>query len=78
MLFRSSWIWVGVFGFRLAVQLPLYFAGDAALGALGFAKIVMGWPLFLAGAYVTYRVLRPVYVERRAANEEGAPPETSA
>jgi len=63
----ASWVWVGVFFGRLAVQVPLYFAG--AIEALGVARIVMGWPLFLAGAYLTYRVLAPIYRERRALNE---------
>jgi hypothetical protein len=53
---RASWIWVGVFSLRLAVQLPLYFAG--ALLALGIAKTAMGIPLFLIGIYLTYRILR--------------------
>ena len=53
---RASWIWVGVFSLRLAVQLPLYFAG--ALLALGIAKTAMGIPLFLIAIYLTYRVLR--------------------
>ena len=39
---RASWIWVGVFTARLAVQLPLYLAG--ALLALGIAKTAMGHP----------------------------------
>lgn len=60
----ASWIWVGVFFGRLAVQGPLYLAG--AIELLGVARIVMGWPLFLAGAYVTYRVLAPVYRAKRA------------
>ncbi len=54
---------------RLSVQAPLYLAG--AIEALGVARVIMGWPLFLAGAYFTYRVLAPVYRERRAAHEAG-------
>jgi hypothetical protein len=54
----SSWIWVAMFGLRLVVQLPLYYAG--AVGLLGAAKLVMGWPLFLLAAYLTYRVIHPV------------------
>jgi len=65
----ASWIWVGVFFLRLSVQAPLYLAG--AIEALGVARVIMGWPLFLAGAYFTYRVLAPVYRERRAAHEAG-------
>lgn len=62
----ASWIWVGVFGLRLVVQVPLYLAG--AVAPLGVAKVVLGWPLYLAGAYATYRVLAPVYRARRASN----------
>jgi hypothetical protein len=61
----ASWIWVGVFFGRLAVQGPLYLTGAVEL--LGVARVVMGWPLFLAGAYITYRVLTPIYRERRGA-----------
>ena len=61
----ASWVWVLLFASRVVVQVPLYLAG--AVGALGVAKIVMGWPLFLLGAYVTYRVLRPVLAGKRAA-----------
>ena len=63
----ASWIWVGVFFGRLAVQVPLYLA--AAVELLGVARVVMGWPLFLAAAYITYRVLTPIYQERRSAGE---------
>lgn len=59
----ASWIWVGLFFGRLAVQVPLYLAGEVA--ALGVVRIVLGWPAFLAAAYVTYRVLAPVYRELR-------------
>ncbi len=61
----ATWVWVGVFGLRLLVQLPLYFAGQ--VGALGTAKIVLGWPLFLLGAWVDYLIVRPVLQARRAA-----------
>jgi len=65
----ATWVWVGVFFARLSVQGPLYLAG--AIEPLGLARVIMGWPLFLAGAYLTYRVLAPVYRERRAAHESG-------
>jgi hypothetical protein len=65
----DSWVWVGAFGLRLLVQVPLYLAG--AVGALGIAKVVMGWPLYLLGAYITYRVLAPVLSEHR---RETSPP----
>lgn len=55
----ASWIWVLLFFGRLMIQLPFYLSGS--VGTLGVIKIVMGWPLFLAAAYFTYRVLAPVY-----------------
>ena len=51
-----SWWWVGMFSLRLAVQLPLYFA--AQLELLGTAKLIMGWPLYLAVVWVTYRAVK--------------------
>jgi Protein of unknown function (DUF3159) len=63
----ATWVWVFVFGSRILVQVPLYLAGW--VGALGTAKILMGWPLFLFGAYVTYRLLKPVFDARRSAAE---------
>ncbi len=63
----ASWIWVGLFFGRLAVQAPLYFAG--AVAPLGVVNILMGWPLFLGAAYFTYRVLAPVYRSRRAGQQ---------
>lgn len=59
----ASWIWVGLFGLRIAVQGPMYLAGW--VGALGFAKVIMGVPLFIAAGYFTYLVLRPVFERRR-------------
>lgn len=54
---RASWIWVGLFSLRLAVQLPLYLAG--ALTALGVARIAMGIPLFALGIWLSWLMLRP-------------------
>ena len=53
---RASWIWVGLFTARLAVQLPLYLAG--AVVALGAARVAMGLPLFALGIWLSYLVLR--------------------
>jgi hypothetical protein len=54
---RASWIWVGLFSLRLAVQLPLYLAG--APTALGVARIAMGVPLFAVGIWLSWLILRP-------------------
>jgi hypothetical protein len=53
---RASWLWVGVFGLRLLVQLPLYLAG--AVVALGVARTAMGLPLFGLALWLTYRLVR--------------------
>lgn len=67
VLAAATWIWVAVFLGRLLVQVPLYLSNSVT--ALGIVKIVMGWPLFLAAAYFTYRVLEPTYKTMRAASE---------
>lgn len=64
----ASWIWVGLFGLRIGVQGPMYLAGW--VGPLGFAKVIMGVPLFIAAGYFTYLVLRPVFERRRQAEAE--------
>jgi hypothetical protein len=53
---RASWIWVAIFFFRLAVQLPLYLTG--AVGPLAVARVVAGPPLFALGLWLSYLVLR--------------------
>lgn len=65
----ATWVWVLLFFSRIVVQVPLYLAGWVE--ALGTAKIVMGWPLFLFAAYVTYRLLRPVFQQRRSIEATG-------
>lgn len=55
---QASWVWVAVFGIRLAAQLPLYLGGHVAL--LGTAKLVLGLPLFALGGWLTWVLLRGV------------------
>jgi len=43
---RLTLVLVATFAIRLAVMVPLYLAGNVT--ALGVAKIVLGWPLWLA------------------------------
>jgi len=62
---RASWIWVGIFSFRLAVQLPLYLTG--AVGPLAVARVIAGPPLFALGLWLSYLVLRPRFDRSRAA-----------
>ena len=75
--YRATWVWAGLFALRVAVQLPLYLAG--AVGALGTAKLLLGFPLFLLGAFATHRLLSPALAQRRDAPAgAGAPAITSA
>ncbi|HZJ29458.1 MAG TPA: DUF3159 domain-containing protein, partial [Solirubrobacterales bacterium] len=52
----ASWIWVGVFLSRLAVQMPFYLAGSVV--ALGVAKTAMGLPVFALGVWLSYLILK--------------------
>ncbi|MGL5864563.1 MAG: DUF3159 domain-containing protein [Dermatophilaceae bacterium] len=47
---RLTWVLVLVYVIRLAVMAPLYFANQVVL--LGTAKVVLGWPLWVAGVAV--------------------------
>ncbi|POH73286.1 DUF3159 domain-containing protein [Arthrobacter glacialis] len=53
----ATWILVGVMGARLAVQLPLYFAGQ--VDALGAMRLIMGVPLYAFGLWIAWLVSRP-------------------
>ena len=47
---RLSWVLVILYAVRLAIQVPLYLAGQVA--GLGVAKIALGWPLWIAAVAV--------------------------
>jgi hypothetical protein len=55
---RATWIWVGLFLARIAVQLPLYLIGATVV--LGATRVAMGLPLFAVGLWLSYLVLRDV------------------
>ena len=59
----ATLLWVGIFAARLLVQWPLYLANN--LEALGTAKLIMGLPLYAAGLWVTWLMLRSV-IQRRS------------
>lgn len=71
---RRAFLWLGVawaalFFARLAVQLPLYLAGDVT--ALGTLKLIMGLPLFAPLIAVTWLVVRALYP--RGSDAEASP-----
>ena len=55
---KASWIWVGLFCFRLSIQLPLYLSGE--VGPLAVARVITGLPLFALGLWLSYLLLQPV------------------
>ncbi len=52
----ATWLWVAMFGLRLAVQVPLYLG--ASVGWLGTARLVMGVPLWALTLWVTWLLVR--------------------
>jgi hypothetical protein len=52
---RLTMVLVGLYALRVAVMLPMYLAGEVTL--LGIAKIVLGWPAYLAAVAVMGLVL---------------------
>lgn len=47
-----------MFALRLAVEVPLYLAGAAGVGALGVARLVLGLPLFALTAWFIWLLVR--------------------
>lgn len=64
----AGWLWVALFFSRLAVQLPLYLAEN--VNALGIARLIMGYPLFIACAWATWLVIKQVPVAKRPIEAE--------
>ncbi|PYG02043.1 Protein of unknown function [Georgenia satyanarayanai] len=64
----ATWLWIGLFVARLAVQLPLYL--DASTAWLGTARLVMGVPLWALALWITWLLVR----ERPAAAAQPGPP----
>ncbi|MBW3093620.1 DUF3159 domain-containing protein [Bifidobacterium sp. 82T10] len=65
-------LWVGVFGLRLAVQVPLYLTDHVVL--LGTARLLMGIPFWALAIWVSYLIIAtPLHrhkVAARAAEQE--------
>lgn len=69
----ASWLWVGAFLLRLAVQVPLYLTAE--VGWLGTARLVMGLPLWALVLWVTWVLVNP-RAEQRAHPDPQHPPTT--
>jgi hypothetical protein len=65
----ATWLWVGLFLVRLAVQVPLYLTGQVTLlGTLN--GLVLGLPLFALTIWLCWLVLKPVPLAKAAAHAE--------
>ena len=59
-----TFLWAGLFILRLAVQLPLYYAGNVEW--LGATKLLMGIPLYAPLLVVSWLMVRSVYAATAA------------
>jgi hypothetical protein len=55
----ATLLWCGLFALRLAVELPLYFAGNTQ--ALATLKLILGVPLYAVMLWVTWLLVRTAY-----------------
>lgn len=70
----ATWFWVGLFAIRLAVEVPLYLAQNAA--ALAVAKLILGVPLYAVVLWVTWLLVRAVFPPKpKVAEAEPVTPE---
>jgi hypothetical protein len=53
---QATWMLAAMFVLRVCVEVPLYLGGQ--VDALGVAKIILGYPLYLAVAYSCWQVIR--------------------
>ena len=73
VLALATWLWVGLFAVRLAIELPLYFANNVA--ALGVVRIITSVPLYALVLWATWFLVRGVYAGDRIADDEQDEPE---
>ena len=55
-------VWVGMFTLRLAIEYPLYLAGNVA--GLATAKLILGLPLYVPVLALTWLIVRSLYREK--------------
>jgi len=66
-----TFLWAGLFILRLAVQLPLYYAGNVEW--LGATKLLMGIPLYAPLLVVSWLMVRSVYAVTAAQSTDRSP-----
>lgn len=68
-----TWVWVGFFSLRLAIQVPLYWAGEIEL--LATSRIVMGAPAYAGLLALTWVLMRRIASAPSGRLEEVTPRE---
>lgn len=67
---RATWMLGAMFVFRVLIEVPLYLANQTT--ALGAAKVLLGYPLYLMVAFMCWQVIRkappPARAEAEASN----------
>lgn len=66
--------WVGVFGIRLLIELPLYFSSQTEL--LATAKLLLGLPLYALMLWITWILLKGVFVSAPSGEPHSGADET--
>ena len=56
---------MGIFSIRLIVQIPIYLMDDEVV-ILGTVKLIMGYPLFGLGVWLTWLLVRKKALESAA------------
>lgn len=68
ILTRLTWLWVGMFVLRLAIEIPLYVSSNTE--GLALAKLVLGLPVYAPVVIVTWLFVRGMFIEE---NEQESP-----
>lgn len=61
-------LWVGMFTLRLAIEFPLYLAGNIA--GLATAKLMLGLPLYVPVLALTWLIVRSLYREKTSNSQK--------
>ena len=61
-------LWVGMFSLRLAIEVPLYVAGNVA--GLATAKLILGLPLYVPILALTWLIVRSLYREKTSNSQK--------
>lgn len=62
----STWLLAGMFTLRVAIEIPLYLANQ--ITALGAAKVVLGYPLYIAVVFVCWRIIKKAPLPAQASS----------